>query len=78
MGGTVMVETMLTINEVAGLTQLSISHIYHLVKDKAIPHYKLGSAVMFKKTEIAEWLQSKRVYTKQEINREADTYTATH
>ena len=73
-----MVETMLTINEVAGLTQLSISHIYHLVNDKAIPHYKLGSAVRFKKTEIAEWLQSKRVYTKQEINREVDTYTATH
>lgn len=73
-----MVEAMLTINEVAELTQLSISHLYHLVKNKAIPHYKLGTAVRFKETEIAEWLQSKRVYTKQEINREADTYAVTH
>lgn len=78
MGGGDMVEAMLTINEVAGLTQLSISHLYHLVKNKAIPHYKLGTAVRFKETEIAEWLQSKRVYTKQEINREADTYAVTH
>lgn len=73
-----MTEALLTIHDVAEMTQLSVSHIYHLVKNKTIPHYKLGAAVRFKRGEISEWVETKRVYTKQEINREAATYTATH
>lgn len=73
-----MTGELLTINEVAAMTRLSASHLYHLVKAKTIPHYKLGAAVRFDKAEIIDWLGTKRVYTKNEINREAETYTATH
>lgn len=55
---------MLTIKEVAELTQLSVSHIYALVSKSEIPHFKIGSAVRFTENDIADWLRSKRVYTR--------------
>jgi excisionase family DNA binding protein len=55
---------LMTIQEVADFTQLSVSHLYSLVSKGEIPHFKLGSATRFAESDILNWLRSKRVYTK--------------
>ncbi|MCM1503371.1 MAG: helix-turn-helix domain-containing protein [Bacteroidales bacterium] len=67
---------MMTLKETAKATSLSTSHLYHLVDDNSIPHYRFGRAIRFKRSEIEEWMRTKRVYTKQEIDHQAETYTA--
>lgn len=64
---------LMTIKEVAEMTQLSVSHIYALVSKSEIPHFKIGSAVRFTENDITNWLRSKRVYTKYDCGMAANT-----
>ena len=61
---------MLTTSQLATMLSISESRIYHIISD--IPHYKFGSSIRFDKREIADWIQSKRVYTKREIKAKAE------
>lgn len=67
---TAMTEGMLTTAQLASMLSISESRIYHIIAD--IPHYKFGSAIRFDKKEIADWIQTKRVYTKREIKAKAE------
>lgn len=67
---------MLKIEDVAEMTQLSVSHIYALVSKAEIPHFKIGSALRFTETDIINWLRSKRVYTKYDCATKANTRRA--
>ena len=52
------------VNEVATYLKMSTSHIYTLTSKRQIPHIKvLGKKVLFDKTEILDWLKSKKVST---------------
>jgi excisionase family DNA binding protein len=52
----------LDVNELSNLLKMSASHIYTLTSKKKIPHIKLlGKKLLFDKTEINDWLKSKKV-----------------
>jgi len=48
--------TTLTVKEIAIYIGLSVDMIYKLVREKHIPHIRIGSRVMFKKNSIDNWL----------------------
>jgi len=50
--------TAMTVDEVAALLKVSSRHVYQLVKDGKIPHFKVGSAVRFDPDDLAAWLQA--------------------
>ena len=68
-------KTVLNIDEVARLTGLSKSTIYKLTSSGGIPHYKQSKHLYFDRLEIESWLKSNRIKTKEEIEKEALSYT---
>lgn len=49
----------MTIKELAEYASISTSYLY---KSKStIPHLRIGGKIMFEKTEIDKWLESKKV-----------------
>ncbi|EKO3431519.1 helix-turn-helix domain-containing protein [Vibrio fluvialis] len=53
----VMTKEVMTINECAQYTGLSVSYLYKLTHRKLIPFFKpMGKRVYFKRTEIDLWL----------------------
>ena len=69
----------LSIEECATFTNLSVAHIYRLTSQRSIPFYKpLGGKIYFKKSEIVNWLLQGRQATDSEIRSKATTYCATH
>lgn len=49
-------ERLLSPQELAKLTGLKVSYLYHLTHYKRIPFLKLGSTVKFKISEVEKWL----------------------
>lgn len=69
----------LSIDECATFTSLSVNHIYRLTSTRAIPFYKpMGGKIYFKKSEIENWLLQGRQATNNEISSQATTYCVTH
>jgi excisionase family DNA binding protein len=69
----------LSIEECATFTSLSVNHIYRLTSQRAIPFYKpMGGKIYFKKKEIENWLLQGRQATDSEIKSQAKTYCVTH
>ncbi len=66
----------MTISEVAEYLKLKETTIYHLTQKKEIPHIKIGGAVRFDLDEVKEWLKSKRITTRMEMETKATTYNA--
>ena len=67
------VKTALTMEDAALFTGLSKKYLYILVSSKQIPHYKSGGGKMtyFDKSELTQWLLSRRIKTTDEIDQEA-------
>jgi excisionase family DNA binding protein len=63
--------TLINIQEAAALLNLAVNTIYEKTSEKLIPHYKHGKKIMFKKSELLAWVESRRVKTIHEIRREA-------
>ena len=51
----------LTLQDVCKITGLQKQTIYGLRSRREIPAYKFGSALRFKRSEIEEWMNSKKV-----------------
>lgn len=64
----------LTLEEAMTYTGFGRSTLYRLTSAKEIPHYKLGQALRFKKSELDEWLTRNKVATAKEIESKAVTY----
>lgn len=65
----------LTSDEVAKYMGISKSYLYKLTMRQQIPHYKpMGKMCYFNRLEIEQWLQSNRVATTTEINRQAQSF----
>lgn len=64
----------LDLEEAITYTGCARSTLYRLTSAKEIPHYKLGQALRFKKSELDEWLTRTRVATNKEIESKAVTY----
>lgn len=66
----------LDLEEAITYTGCARSTLYRLTSAKEIPHYKLGQALRFKKSELDEWLTRNKVSTTKEIESRAVTYMA--
>jgi excisionase family DNA binding protein len=66
--------TLLNIQEAAALLNLAVATIYEKTSERSIPYYKHGKKIMFKKSELLAWVESRRVKTIQEIRQEASAY----
>ena len=64
----------LDLEEAVTYTGCARSTLYRLTSSKEIPHYKLGQALRFKKSELDEWLTRNKVATNREIESKAVTY----
>lgn len=64
----------LDLDEAITYTGCARSTLYRLTSAKEIPHYKLGQALRFKKSELDEWLTRTRVATNRELESKAVTY----
>lgn len=65
------VREVIDMDDCAVLTGYSKQHLYRLTSSHAIPHYRRGGKVFFRKTEIEDWLTSVRIKTNDEIEKEA-------
>jgi excisionase family DNA binding protein len=63
-----------TIEKVAKYLNLSVPTIYGYVHRRQIPHYKLGKRLYFKKAEILELIDKKKIKTTEEIEAEVNNY----
>jgi len=63
--------TLMNIQEAAALLNLAVATVYEKTSEKLIPHYKHGKKIMFKKSELLAWVESRRVKTIHEIRKEA-------
>lgn len=64
----------MNISEVADYIKVAKSTIYGLTHKNTIPNYKIGKKLYFKKSEIDEWINSKKRKAKNEIEDEARKY----
>ncbi len=48
------------IRELSRLIHISVSTLNRLITDGKIPSYKVGKKRLFKKTEMLEWMESKK------------------
>lgn len=69
---------MLTLDETASFMGVSRSTLYKMSHNRDLPVYKpTGGRLYFKKDDLIKYMQSNRVMSKQEIEREAINYLAT-
>lgn len=68
----------LNVAEVAMMLNRSESRVRHMVSERLLPYYKVGSRTMFRKSEIEAQMLKKenRVPTMAEIESQAATYAA--
>ena len=66
--------TPMDVKDLSEYLKLSVSAIYKLTSTSEIPHYKNGKRLYFKKEEIDEWIFSKRIKTRDDIENEAMEY----
>ena len=71
-----MMEEPLNIDQAARLLGLKKGTVYNMVSRREIAHYKLGNRVFFKKSDLKEWFESKRVKPKMEAHGEYVKYLA--
>ena len=64
---------LLNIQEAASLLNLAVNTIYEKTSERTIPYYKHGKKIMFKKSELLAWVESRKVKTIQEIRKESET-----
>jgi excisionase family DNA binding protein len=50
------VETLMTAEEVAGVTRLAVATVRKYVLRKSIPFLKIGASVRFRPSEIEDWI----------------------
>lgn len=65
----------LNVREAAAFTGFSVKHLYRLTSTRQIPHFKKNAKLLFKKTELEDWLTTCKVLTEEEIERQALAYT---
>lgn len=70
-------KAVLNVDEVCTYTGLSRSRIYTLCNQRIIPHYKQGK-IYFKKSELEQWLTSRKVTTTAELESQAAAYCLSH
>ncbi len=52
-----MIENLISAEEVTRYLDISLPTLYKWIKTKNIPSYKIGSRVLFKKSELEKWIE---------------------
>lgn len=65
---------LLNIHEAAALLNLAVNTIYEKTSERSIPFYKHGKKIMFKKSELLAWIDSRKVNTIRDIQNEAKSH----
>lgn len=47
----------LTVEEIAEYIGVSIDMIYKMTREKAIPHFRVGRRILFKKDSVDKWIE---------------------
>lgn len=63
----------LTIDEASVFVCQSKSSMYKKTMDCVIPHYKVGKKLLFKRSELIEWIEEYRVKSKTQLLIETNT-----
>ena len=65
----------LTLNQVSDYLGISRNTLYQLTSKSQIPHYKVGKKLMFKVSEIDDWVlnSGNKIKSQDEIESEIDT-----
>jgi excisionase family DNA binding protein len=71
-------EDFMTIEQVSSFVGLSKATIYGLTHERKIPYFKASKRLYFKKSDVVNWITSKRVKSKQEIEQKANEYIYKH
>ncbi len=61
-------------NETAKYLKISKQTLYGMTSKRALPYYKHGHRIYFRKSELDEWINKGRVKTQEEIEGEASNY----
>jgi len=56
-----IVDRLLTVQDISGLLGVKKSYIYHLTYQRKIPHLKIHGHLRFRKSDIDRWLRSQEV-----------------
>lgn len=64
----------LDITQAADYLHLSKSTLYGLTARRGLPHFKRGKRLYFKKGELNEWMTQNKVYSQEEIEKQAEEY----
>lgn len=67
-------DTIMDMNEICSYIKYQKTSIYGLIQKKKIPYIKAGGRILFRKSEIDNWLDKGRRKTKDEINDAVDQY----
>ena len=65
-------ETLLKVEDVAALIQISAKTIYRYVENGKIPFCKIGGFVRFKPSEIEKWLEDGKAGNKEQRQEDLD------
>jgi excisionase family DNA binding protein len=65
----------LDVKEAAAYVKLKVTTLYEKTSTKAIPHFKKGNKVYFRREELEAWLTEGKVKTVDDLQREAATYS---
>jgi excisionase family DNA binding protein len=58
------------IQEAAAFLNLALPTLYAKTSKRIIPHYKQGKKLLFKRSELVAWIESRQVKTAKETKRE--------
>lgn len=72
--GSVTITEILNLNQAATYLSLSKSALYKKTSERAIPHFKQGNQLFFKRVELDDWLTKNRIMSKDEIDKLATDY----
>lgn len=61
-------------NETAKYLKISKPTLYGMTSKRALPYYKHGHRIYFRKNELDDWINKGRVKTQEEIEEEASNY----
>lgn len=60
--------------QAATLLNLAAATVYEKTSRKQLPHYKKGKKIMFKRSELVEWMESGKVSGEDETERRVNEY----
>lgn len=67
-------DDLIDVEAAAKLLNLASATIYEKTSKRILPHYKKGKKIVFKVSELREWLESGKVMTEEDIQRSAVQY----